>query len=347
MDARSPESFLDDPHWFARGFDPRNGTVGFTQASREELADEPFLDMRWKRAGGRSGRMHLSSLVAALASKPEPQNLRFIWHTGFCCSTLLARALDMPGRNLSLCEPKLLVDAADAKRAGAFALHPDLAALPSVAFKLLSRGFGDSEAVTVKPAPAANHLLPEAAALPGARHLFLYSRCEDFVIAIARLGADGDAYTRAMVDVMRRDGIAPNWTHERTANLSPLRRAALAWHMQIAEFQTAASPDARALDCDVLLADPATVLGAADAFLGLGLGAGHAAQMVDGALFRRNAKKPGEAFDPGRRSSEYEEVRKRLGAELTEAVAWGYETLGIPRGTPPPGFAALMEKADS
>jgi hypothetical protein len=117
--------------------------------------------------------------------------------------------------------------------------------------------------------------------------------------------------------------------------------------MQIAEFQKAAPSDAHALECDVLLANPAAVLGAADAFFGLGLGAGHAAQTVDGALFRRNAKKAGEAFDPGRRRGEYEEVRKRLGAELTEAVAWSYETSGIPRGTPLPGFAALIEKAES
>jgi hypothetical protein len=325
MDAASLDKVLDDPHWFVDGFDPQTGTLGFTQVSRAQLVAQPFLDMRWNRAGHRRGRTHLSGAVAWLASRSAPRNLRFIWHTGFCCSTLLAQALDAPARNLSLCEPQLLVEVADAKRAGAFAKHPDLAKLPDVAFKLLSRGFAAGEAVTLKPAPAANHLLPEAMSLAESRHLFLFSDCESFLLSISKLGADGANYVRAMLGVMQRDGAVLEWTEDKVRGLSPLQIAALVWHLQIAEFRRCASPHARSLNCDALLAGPGAVLKAVDDFFGLGLGTAHMAAKTEGPLFRRNAKNPGEAFDASRRRDEHEAARKHLGARLGDAVAWSYE----------------------
>lgn len=210
-------------------------------------------------------------------------------------------------------------------------MHTDFAKFPDIAFKLLARGFSREEVVTLKPAPAANHLLPEAIALPGSRHLFLYSRCESFIISITRLGAEGANYARAMLGVMQRDGIALEWTPERMQNLTPLQLAALLWHMQIAEFRKSAGPDTCALDCDVLLADPKSVLRSVDKFFGFGLGAEHIARATEGSLFRRNAKNPSEQFDADRRRNEYSAARKRLGSELSDAVAWSSEVF---RDTP-------------
>jgi hypothetical protein len=322
----SPEQVVNDPNWFAYGFDLKSGTIDFTHTSREAVAAQTFLDMRWNRAGGRNGRMHLSAVVPALETKPAPRNLRFIWHTGFCCSTLLAQLLDAAGRNISLSEPKLLVDVADTKRADAFGVHPDLSRLPDVAFGLLSRPFVEGEAVTVKPAPAANHLLPEAAALD-ARHLFLFSDCESFLTSIAKMADAGANYARAMLNVLRRNGVASAWTDARTRDLSIYQIAALVWHLQIAELR-ASGAEARSLDCDALLDDPAKSLLVIDEFFGLGLGAEHIAETASGPLFRRNAKRPGVTFDARHRREEHAAMQKSFGSELRDAVAWSYEAYG-------------------
>lgn len=340
------DTVLKDPGWFPDEFDPRTGAIGFTEATRAQIAAQPFLDMRWDRAGHRRGRLHLSAVTAGLSQiGSPPPNLRFIWHTGFCCSTLLAKALDSPERNLSLCEPKLLVDAADAKRAGAFAVHPDLAKLADTAFSLLGRGFEPGETVTIKPAPAANHLLPDARALAGSRHLLLFSDCESFVISIAKSGSQGAGYARAMLGVLLRDGIAPEWTDERTRGLSIHQTAALVWHLQIAELR-AHGCDGRSLDCDALLEHPNATLIALDAFFGLALGERQIAETAAGPLFRRNAKNPGEVFDVERRSRESAAVRQSLGNELQDAIAWSYEAHGkTPRDYPLSNPLIRLKKA--
>jgi hypothetical protein len=339
----SPQSVLSDPRWFADGFDPQTGTIVFTEASRDVLTAEPFLDHRWKSGGARKGRMALSTVVAGLAEAPSPRNLRFIWHTGFCCSTLLARALDRPGKNLSLCEPKILVNVADAKRAGGFAIHSDLVALPDVAFGLLSRPFADGEAVTVKPAPAANYLLQDTAKI-AARHLLLFSDCESFVTSVVKMGADGTNYVRTMLNLLLQDGVAPEWDPARASTLSLFRLAALVWQLQIAEFRTF-GPALYSLDCDALLDNPVDALRAVDDHFALGLGEDHIARTVAGPLFRRNAKNPQASFGPARRREEHAAARKEFGAELRDAVAWGYENFSrTPAGAPLPNPLIPFEK---
>lgn len=323
MNSPTPASVLSDPRWFADGFDPQTGTIGFAEVSRDALAREPFLDGRWQKIGARKGRMTLSTVRAGLTDGPAPQNLRFIWHTGFCCSTLLARALDAPAKNLSLCEPRLLVDVADAKRAGGFSIHSDLAALPDIAFRLLSRPFAGSECVTLKPAPAANCLLQEAATLD-ARHLLLFSDCESFIISIVKMGADGTVYVRSMLNLLLQDGVARGSGYAGANAHSLYRTAALVWQLQVAEFRNF-RPAIRSLDCDLLLGDPAGTLRAVDGHFDLGLGEKQIAEAVSGPLFRRNAKDPQTAFDSTRRREEHATARKRLGSELQEAVAWGCE----------------------
>ena len=336
---------VSDERWFPFDFDPRSASVNFVETDWNVLAAQPFLDMRWDVRMARRERAALTELNGNPALGENIPDLNFIWHTGFCCSTLLARAITARGCNLSLCEPKILADLADLKRAGMFLLDRALAELPRTALRLLARSAGHAQ-TTVKTAPAANYLLPEAAHLSAGKMLFLFSDCRSFVISIARLGDDGWRYVRHMFATLLRSGhLGAEWSGPRLWDLSDLEVAAFVWHLQMDEFlrnwRLMGEDRARSLDCDAFLAAPEETLARLNEFFGLGLSPEAISTTVTGPLFHRKAKGGHAPFDASRRKAEYDAVAKSLGVELDPSVAWSHEIWpGTPRTAPLP--AALM-----
>ena len=320
---------LGDARWFPEGFDARSGEFRFVHTDRESLGAQVFLDGRWNRADARRTSLAAQSALGWLPS--ERPRLHFIWHTGFCCSTLLAKAIDRPGKNLSLCEPQILAEVASALHSGALAPQWQQS-LPALTFHLLARSFAPGEQVTVKPAPAANRLLGNAAPYTSGFHLVLYSDCRSFLISIAKLGEDGRKYVRRMYLLLAADGRAPVPPAE-LVSLTDLELAAVLWHLQIAELRRQ-WPGARAasLNCDDFLARPAQMLGKLDQFFALGIGEACLAEIAAGPLFRRNAKTGEASFDTQRRRAEQVGIERSLGADLDRIVAQSYTLF---RSTPP------------
>jgi hypothetical protein len=339
---------FEDPRWFAHGFDARRAEVGFVAADRASLASQTFLDWRWGRAGAAYRRENGAALIARLPKeKPAPA---IIWHTAFCCSTLLAKALDLPGRNLSLCEPQILVYAAEAKRAGLLARAP-LVSAPQLTFHLLSRGFASDERVTIKPAPAANTLLREAATQTSGPMLVLYSDCRSFLISVYKLGEQGRKYVRtAFIYLLGDERAETQWPMPKILALTDLELAAMVWHMQMAELLRAwplLTPGRIAsLDCDAFLETPVETLCRVDEFLSLGLGRQHLRKVVAGPLFRHNAKTGEEQFDTLRRKNEQDQIGRTIGPDLDRIVAQSYEICTTtPRAAPLPQPIVPTNKA--
>jgi hypothetical protein len=338
---------FDSPSWFPEGFDQNRSEFLFVAADRSELASQSFLDWRWNRSGATRQTAGTTAMIARLS----PQNPRpcIVWHTGFCCSTLLAKALDRPGRNLSLCEPQVLVDVVDAKRAGKFArdLSP---AIPQLAFHLLSRGFVPEERVTLKPAPAANALLRDAATQTSGPMLFLFSDCRSFLVSICKLGENGRKYVRSLfLAMLHDDHVQAQWPAPKLLSLSDLELAAIVWHMQIAEFLRSwpllGAGRAASLDCDAFLALPVDALSRLDDFFSLGVGKNHLEEAVSGPLFHRNAKTGEDSFDASRRLKEHAQTAQQLGSDLDRIVARSYAICRTtPLGTPLPEPLVPIDK---
>ena len=81
----------------------------FQLMTREDFARSTFLDARIRHGGRPNFRVPLAALLAAedRAGRAVPR-LGWIFHVAHCGSTLLARALDRPGRSLVLREPAAL-----------------------------------------------------------------------------------------------------------------------------------------------------------------------------------------------------------------------------------------------
>src|SRR4051812_29098778 len=93
------------PDWLAHRYDPDHDAVHLVRADRALRASVPFLTDE-----------HLPSaeepVVArredALAAAPDPAPIHFVFHSAYCCSTLLANAYDEEGLASSLKEPTIL-----------------------------------------------------------------------------------------------------------------------------------------------------------------------------------------------------------------------------------------------
>lgn len=307
---------LADPRWFLAGLDGEGGVFNFLYADHATLAREAFLDRRWNIDRLARCDIAIGELLQAAPLVLPRTRVNFLWHTGFCCSTLISRLLDMPGRNLSLSEPMVFTTLADIARAGAFPDRGTRMRFAQVILHLLGRPHEPGAVVTIKPAPVSSCLLAETAELTSGKMLLLHSDCRSFVVSAMGKGEDGKGYVRRMLQALTIDGLRPDGRDD----LSDLEAAALVWRMQAASF--AKHPLGASLDCDAFLAAPQEALSKIDAFYNLGLGAARIAKVLDGPLFKHNAKDASQSFDAARRRDEHDAMSRELGSALDDAVAW-------------------------
>jgi len=324
----SLEDVIGNADWFPDNVDFNRNTFGFVRTDRHVLSREPFLDPRWNRSALTRVDVPVSTVSSALEKSPRPK-LNFIWHTAFCCSTLIARCLDAENANLSLKEPQILIALAEAKRASR-----QIGGADASVFRLLARRRGQ-EQVLVKPTNAVNNLIPEAARATDGRMLFLYSDCKSFLTSIAKKGEMGRIFARKLFGLFAADRHPQaKWPWQTLFELSDMQVAALVWHMQIAEFRRSRDASrSAALNCDDFLVHPRETLEKLNGFFGIGL----SAAQLDAALplLARNAKDTNESFSAARRAAEASDAAKLFGGELDTVVEWSYRACPeTPRGNP-------------
>lgn len=318
-----------DPSWFVTDYDAAREALSFVRADRATFAAQPFLDRRWKRDALASRIVPLEAVAEALPQDACPPALNFIWHTSFCCSTLLADLLDLPGRNLSYREPMALVSVADAKRASGFGGPPVPPRLLEAVLFFLART-PTGEQCLVKPSNFANTLIEDVARKTPGRMLFLFADLESFLISVEKGGDGLGKYVRRLFGNLARDGGgAPlPWPVHEILHMSDLEIAAVCWHLQMAQFERSAKALGQGrtatLDCADLLANPSSALAHVASFFRLGFSEQDIANVVAGPALRRHAKQPAHAFDAAQRQRQAEDVRRRLGRDLPRIVEWSF-----------------------
>jgi hypothetical protein len=337
-DIATAHDLLSRPEWLLDDLDLAAGVATFTEVDRTVIERQVFLD-DWDRAGRVRRTLPLTALAEA---KSPPRPAAFIWHTAFCCSTLLADCLDTPGVALALKEPWVLAKLADGRRTGTAAGD-----LTRHVLALLGRGFEPSERVMIKPSNGTNTLLGTDRI--GAPALLLYASCRDFLAAVASGGpviGGGElrkGFVRALLS-QRALSHTPlmRWSAEALCGLTDLQAAAILWHVQVGEFRAyagAGGTRVRSLDCARFLTDPADTLINVDALFELGAPAARWRDVAAGPKMRRYAKKPDQPFDAARRQAVFEQVNRAFGRTLDAIVDWSFQMcpetpLGDPVGAP-------------
>lgn len=334
---------LSDFRWFPEDYAPGMKSISFVRTDAATLARQTFLDQRWNRSDYARTTLSLDAIADELPAHGPPPELNFIWHTSFCCSTLIAAALQVPNRNLSLKEPILLATAANMKRAATFdgaQVHPRLY---DIVFRLLARRPDLDTAITVKPSNFANILIRDSARFTRGKSLFLYSDLPSFLVSVAKSGLQLSKYARRLFfGILRDEGKPLRWSAADLFQMSDLEVAAIAWHMQIGEFRRSwgemGECRVASLNCDAFLAEPQRALEKLDDFFGYRLGTETIRGIVNGPIFSHHAKLPQAPFGAEQRRIEQDRARKLLGADLDRIIAWSYSIFPeAPRDTLLPG----------
>ena len=321
-------ALVRDADWLAHRYDPGHDAFHFRLTPRAGHDRATFLTDEYLGAAGEPVVIRREdALAVGLPSAP----LHFLFHSAFCCSTLLARAFDLPGVAMGLKEPMIVNDLVGWKHRGG--KGPEVARALDAGLTLLARPFAPGEAVVVKPSNIGNALIPAVLAMrPTSHALLLYAPLETFLGSVARKGMIGRLWVRDLLVKQLRDGLVDlGFGPEDYLGQTDLQAAAVGWLAQQALFARTVAVHGdrvRTLDSETLVARPAETMAALAELFGLAL---DAKAVAAGPAFRSHSKFGG-VFDADARAAAV--AKEAVHAEEIAKVAVWAEAVAANAGVP-------------
>ncbi|MDQ3080359.1 MAG: hypothetical protein M3R03_10235 [Pseudomonadota bacterium] len=308
---------LSDAQWLTHRYDPEQDAFQYRHVQRSQHRSVPFLT---DECLGAEPVPVVVGSSEAVALAPPPAPIHFIFHSAYCASTMLLRALDVSGSAMGLSEPVILNDLIGWQRRGA---DPGrLGAVLDGVLGQLARPFAPGEAVVVKPSNVFNGLAMRTMALrPESRAVLLYSPLPEFLLSVARKGLWCRLWTRELLEGLLQDGLVDLGFEPRDYfRQSDLQVAAVGWLAQQALFGQLARQFGQAriaaLDSETLTKDPSAAVAKAARHLGL-----PAASYEAHPAYARNSKS-GKNFAAGERQDDQTRTRQAHGDEIDMVVSW-------------------------
>ncbi len=331
------DDLVSDPTWLPHRLDMQRRSVVFGRFNRDTLSKSSFLDYRVEGAATSWAEASIDTLLA-LAPKLKKATPAFLFHTSYCCSTLLARALDRPGRVLALKEPEIIMGLSNAYRMARDQTEIDrIHKLRDMLFALVARPHHGDEQVLIKPTNAANNLTPVLAAL-GLPIVLLYGDLRGFLASVIKKGDPCKTLVRQIYRVYAMDqtGVAAIPQRDALA-LTDLQIAALVWRHQMELFDTvlgeSTGNSVRSLNFATLLDRPAETLQAASDHMQLGFEPDDCRAVAESALFRLDAKDETRAYDAAKREEEERELIQQNAGAIDMIEDWVFKLSLWPKKT--------------
>lgn len=316
----SLEAVATQPEWVPHTFDAEGQRLTSFFVPRDQHALLPFL---WNLENKFQEATHLASELRARVQR-DGGTPHFIFHTAFCCSTLLVRACAQARGAIGLNEPAILNNLAH--RMGADGGSANRARLDLV-LSLLGRSFDPDGSVVVKPTNFANALIdPILEMRPGAKAVLLYSDLKTMLYSVARRGALGRVWGRQLYDAYSGfSRLNFGFSAAESFLLTDLQIAGLGWLMEVDHLEKAARTHpgrTLMLQADDLLAEPGATLERVYRFLHLGDQPDRIASVVDGPIFSSHSKDPNVHYNRGLREQERERVLGMHSEEVRMVEGW-------------------------
>jgi hypothetical protein len=331
-----PASIADvasDPNWLPHRYDPGHDAFHFRRVERAAHRGATFLTDEYL---GEEAAPIVVRRGDAMQANKVTAPVHYIFHSAYCCSTLLARAFDIPGISMALKEPVILNDLVGWRLRGGDprVIGPVL----NDSLALLARPFERGEATIIKPSNVCNGLAEAMLALrPEACALLLHAPLEVFIGSIAKKGMWGRLWVRDLLIKQLKEGMVDlGLESEDYLGLTDLQVAAVGWLAQQALFARLVARFGAArvstIDSETLLAAPGAAVERLATLFRLGLKDAAVAAIVNGPAFTRHSKFDTE-FGSEARSGEQKDAALVHGDEIEKVCAWARvlaENNGIP-----------------
>lgn len=321
-----------EPEWLAHRYQPDGDKIHFVRVPREIHQSVTFISDEYL-PGNLERAIYDRQDIAAPLGSDNP--VHFILHSGFCCSTLLARAFDLDNIAMGLKEPVILQDAAgyyfaatDKQKAGEVVRN---------LLALLARPFNPSETTIIKPSCIVNGLAePFMRMLPESRSVIIHAPLPVFLGSIARKQISGRLWAREQFAELRKmDLIDLGFDDDQHFRQTDLQIAAAGWLAQQAIFQNLVqrfgADRVKTIDSEMLLANPNEAIAAMSYLYQLKLDAEQIRQIVDGPAFTSHSKH-GTEFDRKGRDEERNSGESPHADEIAKVAFWAEkvaEAVGI------------------
>jgi hypothetical protein len=318
--SRSAAAIVADPEWLAHRYDERSDSFQYRRVTRARHAEVPFATDDCLGKEDKPVVIRREEAAALLGSEAP---LHFVFHSAFCASTMLVRALDVPGSAMGISEPVMLNDMTGWRKRGAdVRLH---AQVMNDVLGQLARPFGPGEAVVLKPSNVFSGLAMGALHLrPAARALLLYSPIEEFLLSVARKGMWCRLWARELLENLLHDGMVDLGFEPRDyLRQTDLQVAGVGWLAQHHLFHRMAkhygAERIATLDSETLTCDPPESVARVAAHLGLRDNS--AAAYAGHPAIGRNSKS-GTSFERGERQMDQARARETFGDEIEKVAEW-------------------------
>ena len=308
--------------WLPHRYDDAHDAIRFVRAPREVHRAATFLTDEFLSG---ASAPEVVARAEALAGAAPAGPVHFIFHSAYCCSTLLARAFDIEGVAMGLKEPQILNDLHGWRGRGGQPAR--IAEVLDGALRLLARPFAPGEAVVIKPSNLVNAFAPAMLAMRSeAKALLLHAPLPLYLASIAKKGMWGRLWVRELFVKIGRDGMLDyGFSPEEIMRQTDLQIAAVGWlgqHRQFAALAERLGPDrVRTLDSETLIACPADAVSALAAFYGLGIDSAAAAAIAAGPAFTSHSK-GGGAYSRDERIAEQTQAVSAHAEEVEKVTTW-------------------------
>jgi hypothetical protein len=187
----SVDEILSSPEYFLSGLSTEGRTFEFIKSSRDQLSKPSFIDGRVPLS--ENSKIYQIKIEQALDwyshNSIKTQANNFIFHMGFCGSTLLARALDLPGKSFSYKEPQALIHVAELHLTSDPFFKDNQILILNFILGQYSTPWSKSEQNIIKPSNWVNTMLYDlVASSKSTKAIFLSIRPLDFIVAVFRGG---------------------------------------------------------------------------------------------------------------------------------------------------------------
>ncbi len=317
------EDIFESPELYLQSFDIGQNTMTFTPMTKETYRSTSFLDERIHPAQSVDARVDMNDFIDTFEdARPTPRPLGFIFHTAYCCSTLLARCVQELEDTLVLKEPVPLRTLSegwfDSTKASACRRMRDILGV------LFSRRFG-AEAVVVKATSVCNNIMPELLEMhEKTRAIFIYSSLEESIASFLKSPERRQEAREFLISM--KNLLPQDVTLEDCQRLIDASVVAVLWVLQVGLYcelaSTRFSGRLVALNCNQLLADPVGAVLLTAKHLGIESSRSAVEDVISGSAFAMHAKEREFAFSREDRRTDLQRLAGTYGEEIRFASEW-------------------------